>query len=779
MNKKIFKAVLSVSMVLAILFSAVPAFAVTGGTGAELYKNTMELIDGFYYTNAISMNSSGKRVETFTLETTATGPVYPIVLAKDKIHDTMDINGMTAWAESHGYNVHAAINADFFYETYNYPLGGVIQDGRYISSMNNENLLAFSDLGAFYSRTPTVTLELHNLGGGYTADPQTGAFVSNAGKVVTPQHLNKVRTNTGGLFLYTSDYHDVSTCTSRPGWGVRFRIVSGELTVSGRMELEVVEVVPDGLDYELGEGYMVLTAPADNPIYADYYNNFAVGDRVELTTTCSDERLTDAKWACGCGDILAENGSLTDKSAWDKAITAVNPRTGLGIKPDGSVIAYVVDGRRGNYSNGALMEEMATDLLARGCVDVVNLDGGGSSTMSVRIPGNSSCAVVNYPSGGKPRKCGSYILFVSDRAPDGMARSLHLEEDGAYVLAGSALPVNVTATDYAGMPVSFTDSFTADCSLGSLAEGFYTAGPVAGVDSVELRSAYGVSGHGSIHVIDTLDTLTVLDAETGKTPALMELEPGDTIQLTVSGTRLSRSVAMDMSSVDFSVTEGLGEMTEDGYFTFTGQSGAKGEITVRAGGLTVTVPVGSKLRFTDTSGHWAEQYINTLYDNNVVTGVGDMMYRPSDTIKRCDFTVMLWRSLSSPGKREEGEAAPASPFEDVAEDQYFYDAVVWAANIGIVNGVGNGRFDPKGELSREQAFTMVYRLLTVLRKELPAPDHAALSVFSDAGSIDGYALDAMASLTAWGLITGDGGNCSPLRYMTRGEMAKVVVESVY
>ena len=779
MSKKTFKTVLALCLAITMALSAVPALAAVGGTGEELYKNTRQLMDGFYFTNTVSVNASGKRVETYTLETTPAGPVYPIVLAKDKIHHTMDINDMTAWAESHGYNVHAAINADFFYETYNYPLGGVIQDGRYISSMNGENLLVFTDYGAFFSEKPSVTRTLQNMGGGFSMDPVTGEFVSNAGKTVTPQHLNKVRTKTGGLFLYTGDYHESATCTSRPGWGVRFRVLGGELTVSGSMELEVVEVIPDGLDFELSEGCMVLTAPADNPVYADYYNNFAVGDRVELTTTCSDERLINAKWACGCGDLLVENGSLTDKSAWDKAIAAVNPRTGIGIKPDGSVIAYVVDGRQGNYSNGALMEEMATDLLARGCVAVVNLDGGGSTTMSVRIPGNSECTVVNHPSGGKPRKCGSYILFVSDRVPDGVARSLHIEEDGAFVLAGSSMPINVTATDYAGMPVYFTDSVLANCSLGTLTDGFYTAGPVAGVDTMELWSAYGASGFGSVHVVDALDTLTVLDAATGKAPALTELEPGDEVQLTVSGTRLTRDVAMDTRSVTFAVTEGLGEMTEDGCFTFTGQSGAKGEITVTAGGLTVTVPVGSKLRFTDTSGHWAEQYINTLYDNNVVTGVGDMMYRPADTIKRCDFTVMLWRALGSPGRREEGEAAPESPFEDVTEDQYFYDAVVWAANTGIVNGVGNGNFSPRGELSREQAFTMIYRLLTALRKELPAPDRAALDIFSDAGSVSDYALDAMASLTAWGLITGDGGSCFPQRHMTRGEMAKVVVEAVY
>lgn len=859
MSKKILRSAISVSLILTMIFSALPVTAASGGTGAELYENTQELMPGFFYKNTVSINASGKRVETYSLETTPDGPVYPIVMAKDMIYSQMDINDMIAWAEGQGLNVHGAINADFFYGSMSFPLGGVIMDGRYISSTNNENLLAFDADGAFFLEKPAVelTLEKH---GGVTVDPETGVETAVPGDIVRVSHLNKIRTKTGGLFLYTPAYHSTSTNTSRRGWAVRFKVLEGELTVSGSVELQVDEVIPDGVDFALGDGYMVLTAPADNPTYADLYKKFSVGETVTLTATCSDERLAGAKWATGCGDILVSGGVMTDPNGWDKDLLKPNPRTAIGIKPDGSMIAYAVDGRSGSYSNGALLEELATDLIARGCVTVVNLDGGGSTVMSVRLPGSSACGIVNRPSSGSSRKCSTYILFVSDTRPDGAAASLHVLEDGAYVMTGSTLPVDIIATDAAGSPAELTDAVTVTSQLGTYENGIYTAGGTAGVDRLELTCPdTGAVGVGYIHIIDKLDTLTVTDAATGKAPSLTSLERDYEAQLMVAGTYLGRDVAIDNVSARFDLSEGLGEVTPEGRLILSARSGQQGELNVTAGNVSQSFPVGVKLRFDDIEGHWAEKYISSLYDSGVVNGTGDGLFKPDDTISRCDFTLMLWRALGSPvlepevpeepedtlepddtaepgnaeepGEQEEIEApeepdapsqsetpeepdAPSqsetpkepdapdtgdahgeatggddaggaegsvktSPFTDVDPEAYYFDAVVWADMIGLSNGVGDGKFDPLGRLTREQAFTMVYRLLTTLRKELPEPDPAALEVFSDTADIDAFALEAMESLTTYGMISGDGGMCFPLRDTTRGEMAKILIAALY
>ncbi len=750
-----------------------PAFAAEGGTGEELYVNTQELIDGFSYTNPISKNASDKRVETFSVETTPGSPVYPIVMAEDMIYSSMTIDKMVEYAESIGLNVHAAVNADFFYNSMSMPLGGVIQDGEFITDMNGETMLAFGGEGAFFVKTPVVTMTLRNHGGGEYAD-ETGATHSNAGLDVQVSHYNKVRTRTGGMFLYTDDYHTSSTQTSLPGWAVIFRILEGSVTVSGQVELEVEKVVPEGTDYALDPEHMVLTAQTDSD-FPDTYKSFSEGDNVTLVTECSDASLLNARWATGCGDALALDGALTDKESWDKALTEIHPRTALGIKPDGSVIAYVVDGRQGNYSYGALMEEVAIDLLARGCQTVVNLDGGGSSVISVRLPGQETCEVVNKPSDGKPRSCSTYILFVSDTEADGVAARLGVEQDGAFVLAGSSLPLDFLATDKAGMPANVPEDIEVTPEFGSFENGVYTAGDSAGVDVLTLWSpSLELQGEARIHVVTGVDSVSVTDALTGEKPALLELKDGDVISLNVSASYLSRPVMVEQSLVEYTLTEGMGNVT-NGVLTITEGDVYEGTLTAALGGMRAEFPVAIKKprSFSDVAGHWAEEDITLLWKDGVVGGYSDGTFRPDVPMTRAEFVTMLWNALGKP------EMDAECAYDDVAADSWYYAQVVWSQAIGVTNGSGNGLFDPEGDLTREQGFTMIYRLLSIMRLELPDPDSVVLDGFPDAGDVSEYAREGLSSLIQSGVVNGVDGRLDPKVTLTRAQMAALLVRSLF
>ncbi len=770
MRKKLISTVLILSLIISL---SATAFAAAGGTGEALYENVTKLADGFYYTNTISMNGSSKRVESFTLETTPDGPVYPIVIAEDYLYSNMTIDEVIDWASQHGYNVHAAINADFFYGSMSLPIGGIIENGEYITAVNEENLLCFGSEGAFYSVKPVVKLELDNLGGGETTDPETGETHTNAGKHVSVENLNKLRTNTGGLFMYSSAYHEESTQTSRKGWAVRFKILEGELKIGTVLTLSVEQVIPECTDIEIGEGYLVLSAPLDNGYTEGVDRSFAPGDTVRLELTSTDERLKDALWACGCGDVLVENGKMTDPALWDEALNKrAHPRTAVGIKADGSVIACVIDGRSSSYSNGAMLEELAQDMIARGCVSLLNLDGGGSTVMALRIPGSDTCTIVNRPSDGKLRKSGSYILFVSDLVPDTIPDSLYLNENGAMVLTGASIPVSVSAVDNAIMPADYDGVVDYTSSLGIVEDGVYTAGDTPGRDLMAL-TGMNIFGEGSIIVTDKLDTLSVIDEATGKSPVLSELEPGYSCTLTAEGTYLGRDVAVDAAAVTWSVTEGLGEITHDGVLTLYGGPVREGELTAKAGGLTMTLPIGFKARFEDVPGHWAEEYINTLYDMGIVNGVSDGIFRPSGSMIRQDFVVMLWRSLGSPVI--DGECL----FNDVPEDSYYYDAVKWASTVGITNGVNDTSFGAKQPLTREQAFTMLYRLMSIMRFQLPVLDGTALEAFTDSDTISSYAREAAETLVLLGAVSGDGGTLMPRQPLNRAQMAKLLCLTLF
>lgn len=143
----------------------------------------------------------------------------------------------------------------------------------------------------------------------------------------------------------------------------------------------------------------------------------------------------------------------------------------------------------------------------------------------------------------------------------------------------------------------------------------------------------------------------------------------------------------------------------------------KGEsIAVSAGSSTVSVkgrsereqpeqsnfPQTDTTEFSDIEGSWAEQAIQKATELELVKGYMGK-YRPDDTMTRAEFVTILHRAIGQP------EPTKKSTFVDLRQSWYM-DAVAWAEQNHVLNGVGNGRFDPDGEVTREQLVTILYRL---------------------------------------------------------------------
>ena len=94
----------------------------------------------------------------------------------------------------------------------------------------------------------------------------------------------------------------------------------------------------------------------------------------------------------------------------------------------------------------------------------------------------------------------------------------------------------------------------------------------------------------------------------------------------------------------------------------------------------------------------------------------------------------------------------AGTFDDVPNGAWYTDAVTWAAENGVVAGIGNGRFDPDGSVTREQTAVILFNYAQSKGYDVSA--RADLSVFPDAGSVSGWAQDALAWANASGLISG-------------------------
>lgn len=106
--------------------------------------------------------------------------------------------------------------------------------------------------------------------------------------------------------------------------------------------------------------------------------------------------------------------------------------------------------------------------------------------------------------------------------------------------------------------------------------------------------------------------------------------------------------------------------------------------------------------FIDISGNWAEEYIQQAAELGLIEGYLGK-YRPNDTMTRAEFVTILWRAMGEP------QPLQAAGFTDLTQDWYL-DAVAWAEENAVVNGVGEEKFAPNGTVTREQMATIFHRM---------------------------------------------------------------------
>lgn len=759
--KKIISGVLAYTLVFCLLISgAIVGTVSAAGAGTIVYSNSQQIANNLSFTNTVSYINNIQRQVGYALSLTGKGDAYPIIMADDTIYGSMTIEKMIAYAEGQGKNVLAAINTDFFSMKTGVPLGIVVEDGIYKSSPEMHTAVAFKPDGSVYfSDNPEVTITLAN--NGSITDQ------SDNGQIVSLTHFNKYRTDPGGLYLFSSAFSSISTRTVSPGWFVRFKILSGSPAVSGTMSLEVTEILTSDSSVPIGEGYLVLTA-GDAANLAAEYSKFKVGDMVTMTTACTDTNLSDAKWATGGGDILVKDSQITDQSLWDKEISAKNPRTAVGVKADGTVISYVVDGRESDNSAGLTLQSLAEEMLARGCVNAINLDGGGSSAISVRLPGQATSAVVNRPSDGSSRKCAAYLLFVTDKVADAKVKYLAMQNDGPVILAGSSVDLSYLGTDSGFKPVAAPSDIKVSSVLGTVSGTTYKAGTVHGVDILKLESkSTGATGTATMHIIYDPTDLKVT-ADGGKdTVTALTVWPGDAVQLSSAAAYCGFPVIADQAAYKYTVNGDIGTMTDTGLFTAGSAIGAPGAINVTVGGKSVTIPV-TIAGFSDVSDHWAKTSIKGLSAMGILAGVSPTTYAPDQSIRRGDFILMIYRAAGQP------TVAEPTTFTDVAPDDYYARAIAWAEDNLIAQGDGSGLFNPTGTLTREQAFTLLYRAFGVMNIAYTEAGSDCINDFKDKNMVSVYAIAPTATLVNMGIVSGANGNLMPADAITRAGMAKIL-----
>lgn len=159
------------------------------------------------------------------------------------------------------------------------------------------------------------------------------------------------------------------------------------------------------------------------------------------------------------------------------------------------------------------------------------------------------------------------------------------------------------------------------------------------------------------------------------------------------------------------------------------------------------VPGGSQgLPFTDVKeGDWFYADVEYAYTRGMMNGMGAGIFSPHSTTNRAMIVTILYRLEGSP-------ATGAPAFSDVPQGQWYSAPVAWAAENGIVDGYGDGRFGPLDVITREQMASILHRYAAYKGYDTSA--WADLSGFTDLGQVSGYAQAPMHWAVGFGLING-------------------------
>ena len=202
----------------------------------------------------------------------------------------------------------------------------------------------------------------------------------------------------------------------------------------------------------------------------------------------------------------------------------------------------------------------------------------------------------------------------------------------------------------------------------------------------------------------------------------------------------------------------------DGTYTFTMPNG---QVTVKATFVETEEPAPA-MPFTDVDENdWFYDEVVYVYENGLMNGVENNQFAPNTATNRAMLATILYRLAGQP------DVSGDLPFTDVAAGTWYTDAVLWAAQNGIVNGLGENTFAPMNTLTREQLVTMLYRYAEAEGYDVSAA--ADLSGYPDAGKVQPYAQEAMSWAVAEGIVEGMDGNLNPAGNATRAQIATILM----
>jgi exopolysaccharide biosynthesis protein len=368
-------------------------------------------------------------VQFIRVDPTAPNVHFEALLSNDTVASLETVASMASRATYEGHRVVAAVNGDFWSGS-----GGNLASPNGLHVHLGELMAARRSARPTFGTDASGAIRIGDVSVTTTFDFGTGTYL--IGRVNQTRASNEVD-------LFTPRF-GASTGTSANGTEVILAGVPGPITPTGTYPAIVQAVSVGSGDTPLAPGTLVLSEAGTNGILPTLVPGQAV--TVKTAITPGWESVTEA---IGGGQWILQDGVVGVSPPFSKANT-IDARTGLGVTADGGVILATVDGAQAGYSAGVQLTELGQLLQAQGAVRAINFDGGGSTTLVARRPGDTVAGLVNRPSHGGTRTVTNALAVVST-APTGPPAGLVIDPAPAAtgVVAGSTTGFGVVAWDSA------------------------------------------------------------------------------------------------------------------------------------------------------------------------------------------------------------------------------------------------------------------------------------------------------------------------------------------
>lgn len=762
MRKKIFVLAMFVALCVGTTVNANVLGNQSGGWSTYMGANT------YFYNVEFTSDSVGKQNE-FYIEYTPNEEAVPVVVNGASIWGTRTIKQAEQYMEDRGLRPLAGINGDYYSFKTGISMGYAIIDGEIVTKeYGGQDAVGFRDDGS-----------------GFIKWMDLKTTVSDGEKKVDVMYVNKWCQPGFDPIYLLNDKFGKTTKTKSECIFVICTPTDGTLSVDKTMNVTVDDVFIYNGEIEIPEGKTILIMDTSGIAECyDFLSRLRVGQELTVATEALGD---DGTWANAANAVSSVGGRLVSSGIANSNFEAgAAPRTAVGVKENGNIIFYTLDGRQSGYSYGAQLKTLAQRMVELGCVEAINLDGGGSTTISARFPGSDFSTVVNSPSESYLRSVANFLFLRDNRVRTDIPWVANLKPTlNDNYLSGMTTKIEIesiydTANYKIEEPYDIKYRMDTDTES-SIDENGNISLNGNGTAKVTIYSDVGDVAFKEYGVYETPEDIKVYNQADWKDILEIYTEANEELQLNLSAAAYTNDIELISNNrlYTWEVEGNIGTITEDGIFTLADAVNEEGKIKVSAGGYTKEIPVHISdypkipSPFNDTDNHWARDIIANMVAKGVISGIeedGVMVFKPDNNMTRAEFASMIMNYQDIDLSQYDNVSLDFEDLNNIPQWALTAIKAAYSENIilGRTNDDGSATFAPYDNITRAEA-------MTILGRTLSGNVNSEVFTFADEADIPSWAEDGVNKLLSMGVVSGyEDNTILPNNNMKRAESATML-----